>query len=194
MSNDRNRVLLILALVLAIARFIMIPWIDQQTERRDNLRVLTQRLNRSEGLLQSQAEILKDFAVLTEMKQKVQSRYPIVSTPEAYRIQAQQEVSTLAAEYGLSVTLFDFILEGEHPESNLRFVRAQVRVEGGLDAVARLHGEIEGRMKNASVRAMIVESVSFPVSGPGDARVRGSINADLYFSLAQEKIKTGGSP
>jgi hypothetical protein len=191
--NERYRVLLIVALALAAVRFVVVPWVDHQGERRDSLQVLTQRLDRSEGLVEARETILKQSTTLTAAAQAARTPYPVALNSDEFRLLAQQQLSMLAQESGIIVTVFDVLLEGEQKEANLQFVRVRLQLEGALNRMARFHGEIEGRLPYALLKSLRIDS-SYPIAGPGDPTVQGSLTADLYFAKPIAVAAAGVSP
>lgn len=193
MNEPRYRVLLVLALALAGLRFLVIPWLEHQGERRDALQVLTQRLDRSEGLVEARDTILKQSSTLTAAAQAARARYPVALNSDEFRLLAQQQFSMLAEGSGINITVFDVLLEGEQKEANLKFVRVRLQFEGALNRLARFHGEIEGRMPNALLQSLRVDA-SYPIAGPGDPTVQGSLTADVYYAPLGAVVASGGAP
>ncbi len=86
MNEPRYRVVLVLALALAGLRFLVVPWLEHQGERRDALQVLTQRLDRSEGLVEARDTILKQSSTLTAAAQAARARYPVALNSDEFRL------------------------------------------------------------------------------------------------------------
>ncbi len=193
MNEPRYRVLLALALALAGLRFLVVPWLEHQGERRDALQVLTQRLDRSEGLVEARDTILKQSSTLTAAAQAARTRYPVALNSDEFRLLAQQQFSALAQDSGIIITVFDVLLEGEQKEANLKFVRVRLQVEGALNRLARFHGEIEGRMPHALLQSLRIDS-SMPIAEPGDPTVQGSLTADLYYAPPEVLMPAGVAP
>lgn len=181
MSDPRARALLIVALVLAAVRFALMPWLEWQGEKREALQVLTQRLDRSEGLVRSRSAIERNATALFAESQKAKAVFPVVTSGEAFRLQSQQQLTALAQQFGVSVKVFDVLTEGDVDRLSLRFIRVRLQVEGAARFVARFHGEIEGRMQNAIVRSVRFESNVVPLVAPGEAIVQAALMADLYY-------------
>jgi hypothetical protein len=101
---------------------------------------------------------------------------------------AQQQITAIAAECGVSLTLFDVILEGNHSTSGLNFIRSRVQFQGPLNGVARFHGALEGNLQNILIQNLKIDS-AFPISEPGAALVRGSVTMDMYFETTEQPSK-----
>ena len=57
MTYSRNQVLLIVAAGLVVIRFVIVPWLNWQSEQRDALAVMTQRLDRAIGVIENREAI-----------------------------------------------------------------------------------------------------------------------------------------
>jgi uncharacterized membrane protein affecting hemolysin expression len=57
MDESRRNTLIAVALVLAVLQFLVVPWIASQSEARERLQVLTNRLVRSQAVLENKAAI-----------------------------------------------------------------------------------------------------------------------------------------
>ncbi len=181
MNPERLRLLLSGAAFLAIIRLILVPWFDYQSGQRDVLLLLTTRLERFESLLRSQDAIFKDNKRLLAALDEARSVYPLTLSADAYRLASQQQLSAIAQECGVIVTLFDVVLDGTSDTPTVKFLRVRVNVEGPLNRIAKFHAEIEGGLPSVAVRGMTIGSPAFPVSNGGDAQVQGSIVLDLHF-------------
>ncbi len=145
-------VLLGVALVLLGLRVIVVPWVRAQDEAHDRLAVLTQRLDRSVGVIENRAAIEATRSRLAALAPAEQARFPTPADPQSYRLQVQQQVNQIAASVGLKVSLFDWMVDGELPESGLSYGRVRIRFDGPLRDLVRVHGEFEGQLQNAVVR------------------------------------------
>jgi len=187
-SDSRLRSLFIVLLSLAFLRFLVIPWVESQSQRRDELIVLTDRLVRSEALIEAREVMLARSKRLSEILKNYSSKFPRVSSPDQYRLMAQQQVSAIAAESGVSLTLFDVILDGNNPNSGLNFIRSRIQFQGPLNGVARFHGALEGNLQNLLIQNFKIDS-AFPISEPGAALVTGSVTMDMYFETVEQPSK-----
>jgi hypothetical protein len=144
-------------------------------------------------LVEARETILKQSTTLTAAAQAARTPYPVALNSDEFRLLAQQQLSMLAQESGIIVTVFDVLLEGEQKEANLQFVRVRLQLEGALNRMARFHGEIEGRLPYALLKSLRIDS-SYPIAGPGDPTVQGSLTADLYFAKPIAVAAAGVSP
>ncbi len=184
MADARVQWLLGIAGALAVARFVVVPWIDAQNEQRQQLEVLTKRLDRSEGVAGNSAAILAARDALVKDSAATFGVFPDANDGDP-RLAAQRRVASLATQAGLKVTLFDWLLDGEVTEAGLAYSRANVRLEGPLDKMVLLHGELEGAMPFAAVREFRVRSNS-AAAGPGPDAALATLVLDLFFRPAAQ--------
>lgn len=182
MADTRAKWLLGVAALLAIARFVLVPWVEAQNAQREQLEVLTQRLDRSEGVVRNRDAILQARDGLVQESAAMFSVYPSAADEDP-RLAAQRSLNALATRAGLQVTLFDWLLEGEVSEAGLAYGRASVRLEGPLDKLILMHGELEGSMPSAAVRELQVR-LRGPAGGPTAAPASASLVIDIFYRPA----------
>lgn len=186
MAEGRNRWMLGLAIALAAIKFVILPWIDNQADRHQELQVLTQRLDRSIGVVQNRDAILKSYASLKSETDAARGRFPEVKSVEQFRLQAQTAIGQMITSRSLNTLFFDWVLEGAVRDANLKFVRTRFQAQGGLRQVAELQTELEGSFPNLIIReARLVTSV--PVKEVDEVGGNITIVADLYFREAGAK-------
>lgn len=180
MSNPRTRALLLVVAVLAGLRFVLVPWLDAQGQKREEVQVLTQRLDRSESLLANKALIKESDKSLGARLSAVRARFPIHSSAETFRLDMQPRIGEIASLNGMTINVFTWVLDGEVEKSELRFVRARVQLTGSMRALADFQGQLEGDLPNLLVREVAVAATSAGAM-PGDALGTLTLTADLYF-------------
>lgn len=166
MGDSRIRWLLGLAAVLVVLRFVVMPWTQGQDERRQQLEVLTQRLDRSAGVVEDKQEILAAQVKLRAATQASRAIFPEVSDKEAFRLDAQRTLSGIASRGGVRVVLFDWVMDGEAAQAGLAYGRVNANIQGPLDSLVAVHGQIEAEMPFAAVR-----EVKLDVGGGGASRL-----------------------
>lgn len=180
MDSERNRWLIGLALSLAAIKFILMPWADAQTESRQALQVLTQRLDRSVGVVQNRDAILNSHAALQASISAARGRFPEVESVEKFRLQTQTQIGQMMSSRALNTLLFDWILEGKVDEANLKFVRARFQAQGELRKIADLQAELEGGLPNLIIREVRLMT-SVPVKEVDGYGGNITFVADFYF-------------
>lgn len=180
MGDERNRWLMGLAMGLAAIKFILMPWAESQTEGRQALQVLTQRLDRSVGVVQNREAILKSHAALSQSIGAARDRFPEVESVEKFRLQTQTQVGQMMSSRALNTLLFDWILEGKVEEANLRFVRTRFQAQGELRAISDLQAEFEGSFPNLIIREVRLMT-SVPVKEVDEYGGNITFVADFYF-------------
>lgn len=192
MADARHRNLVMVALVLAAARFLVVPWVQAQGAERERLEALTRRLDRSQAVLHSGEDIRTVQQQLATEVDAILGRFPSAPDVDGFRLQAQRKINALAAASGIQVTLFDWVVDGEAPEAGLGYGRARFRVEGPLRDLIRMHGQLEGTMPNAAVREFRLQAQD-PVNGPSDLGASVIFAVDLYFRPAEPQ-QSGQEP
>ena len=178
--NDRRRMLLAIAATLAVARLVVVPWVEAQGAARERLQVLTQRLDRSAAVIGSREKVLAAREELRAATELALGPFPVADSVDAFRLDAQRQVAGIVESVGLQVSLFDWLLDGQVDKAGLRSGRIRLQVEGPVGDVARLHGELEGRLPFLAARDV---QVNFQGMGPDLSEVRASLTlvADLYY-------------
>ena len=123
MGDARVRMLLVLAAVLAALRFAVVPWMQQQAEQRQQLEVLTQRLDRSVAVVQNAEAMQAALGKVVEVTEAARAPFPLVDDRERFRLDAQRMLAGVAQRGGVSVTLFDWVVDGEAPQAGMAYGR-----------------------------------------------------------------------
>jgi hypothetical protein len=178
-ASSRYRTLLAVAAVLAALRFLVVPWIQAQSDARDRLQVLSKRLDRSVGVLQNEQAIRKAAAQLEAALQQARDRFPTSASLESFRLENQQRLGAVVSSGGSRVALFDWVMEGAVPGSGLAYSRMRFQVEGALRDIVRVHGDIEGSLPNLVLRELQI-SVASPAGSLGENTATMTVVADLY--------------
>jgi hypothetical protein len=173
--------LLGLALVLVALRFVVVPWAAAQVEGRQQLEVLTQRLDRSAGVVEDKAEILAAQGQLSKVSQATRGIFPEVDDKERFRLDAQRMLSGIAGRGDVKVTLFDWIVDGESAKAGLAYGRVNASLQGPLDSLVAVHGQVEGEMPFAAVREVKLETAGKGASGLADESATLLLVIDLYY-------------
>lgn len=181
----RYRQLLWLAVALASARFILFPWLGLQADWRDQLDVLTQRLDRSEALLANQAFIEQTLTRVRNEHQSLLIRFPVATDDESFKREAQQNISAIATELGLRVTYFDW-LESVDSVDNLGAQRVRLTAEGGMRSLALLQSELEARMPHLFIRGLSYD-LRAPIGGSWEFPSSATWTFDLHYRKSGAK-------
>lgn len=185
MGDARVRWLLGLALVLAVLRFVIVPWTQQQVERRQQLEVLTQRLDRSAGVVQSAKEILAAQSKVAAERELTLAPYPVATDKDRFRLEAQRRLAAIATRGGVAVTLFDWVVDGEAQEAGMAYGRVNASLDGPLRRLIAVHGAIEAEMPYAAVREVRMELGRNSVQGLTDDPAILALVIDLYYRPAE---------
>ena len=180
MADSRRRLLVGLVAVLAGLRFVVVPWIAAQNEQREGLEALTRRLDRSEGVVRNRSAIEATQKQLAARAEALRAQFPAAANPDEFRLAEQRRIGELARRLGVTVQVFDWILEGEDTAAGLKFGRARVNLEGPLPSLIRAHAALESGSPNGFVRDLRL-NLAAPADGPSTVRATASLVIDLYF-------------
>jgi hypothetical protein len=183
-GDARVRWLLGLALVLAALRFIVVPWTQSQVERRQQLEVLTRRLDRSAGVVANADAIRGALGKVTASTAIVRQRFPQVADKDNFRLEAQRMLAGIASRGGAKVVLFDWVVDGDAPQAGLAYGRVNARIEGPFDSLVSVHGQIEAEMPFAAVREVTLDFTQDGVSGLSSGTTMVALVMDLYYQPA----------
>ena len=183
---SRGQTLLAVAAVLGLIRFGYLPLLEWQDDWRESLVVLTNRLDRSVGVVANREAIIKSAADLESANAKLRARFPQSKDSDAFRLEAQKAVTDLFFSQGGTVSMFDWILDGQEPRSGLRYARARIQVQGGNRALARALARLEGSYPNTVLLDVLGNSQA-PAYAPTDGGTAMTLVADFYFHLDSDQ-------
>jgi hypothetical protein len=193
-ADARVRMLLIVALVLAGLRFAVVPWAQAQVEQRQQLEVLTKRLDRSEGVVANSKAILAAEGAVTKATRNARAVFPEISDKEHFRLEAQRQLAGIAGRGGVKVALFDWVLDGEAKEAGLAYGRVNASLEGPLDSLVSVHGQVEGEMPFAAIREVKVEIGRGGATGLSADGATMALVMDLYYRPAPAPAPAPAAP
>jgi hypothetical protein len=180
MGVDRRRALIGILLALAAVRFLILPWIESQGDARDRLEVLTNRLDRSLGVVLNREAIRSSRQELEKANAAERSKFPESKDVSNFQLEAQQRVTGIIQSRTLQVEAFDWILNEPPGPNGFGYIRCRLLVRGDQRALAFLLGELEGNSPNISVREATFNFES-PARGPVEAKTLMTLIADFYF-------------
>jgi hypothetical protein len=183
-GDARVRWLLGLALVLAALRFVVVPWTQSQVEQRQQLEVLTKRLDRSASVVANADAIRAAQGKVSAATAIVRKRFPQVADKDGFRLDAQRTLAGIASRGGAKVVLFDWVVDGDAPQAGLAYGRVNARIEGPFDSLVSVHGQIEAEMPFAAVREVTLDFTQDGVSGLSSGTTTVALVMDLYYQQA----------
>lgn len=196
--TDRRRVFLIrLALALAALRFAVYPWLEHQLERRDELSVLTDRLDRAQGVIENRNVIETTAKDLSKQSQLTAPRFAYAETADRFRLDTQRRVTEVIRSNGLGVSLFDWLIEGnseaaQYERDGFSFARMRVEFAGPLRQVATAQSDLEGSFPNLIVRRVALNFRDITTSIDVGV-VTASVIADVYYKIGSPSDKSQGA-
>lgn len=173
--NKRARLMLGLAAVLAIVRFVVVPWVGSQADVHDRLFAVTRQLDRAEAIVEAGSGLQTRRDALALTVAELAARAPVAKTGSEHRVQVQRELRAVAESAGLKLTIFEWVLDGESEATGLVFGRVRLQLDGPLRNVADAHVGIEAGFPNAFVRDLSV------VVRRGGQLSSATMELDLYY-------------
>lgn len=185
MGDNRRRVLIGVLLALVAVRFLIFPWIESQSDAREQLQVLTNRLDRSLGVVLNRDAIRSSMQNLEKANAIERSKFPESKDVSSFQLEAQQRVTGIIQSRSLQVEAFDWILSDPPGATGFGSIRCRVLVRGDQRALALLLGELEGNLHN-----MLVHEATFnfesPNRGPFESKTLMTLVADFHFRRRAE--------
>lgn len=176
--NSRVRILIGLAAALAIARFVLVPWLDAQADTHDRLYAVTRQLDRAEAIVAAGPDLHARRDSLAATVTELVARAPQVQSGSEHRVQVQRQLRTVVESAGLKVQLFEWVIDGESAPTGLAFGRVRMQLEGTLREVAEAHVTIEAGFPHVFVRSLAVNvrNRGNPLGAAG-----ATVELDLYY-------------
>ena len=154
--SSRVRILFGLAGALAIARFVLVPWLGVQADMHDRLYAVTRQLDRAEAVVAAGPDLQARRDSLAATVAELVARAPQAESGSEHRVQVQRELRSVVESAGLKVQVFEWVFDGESEPSGLAFGRVRMQLEGTLRDVAEAHVTIEAGFPNVFVRSLAV--------------------------------------
>jgi len=176
--NSRVRILFGLAGALAVARFVLVPWLGAQADLHDRLYAVTRQLDRAEAIVAAGPDLQARRDTLAESVAELAARAPQAESGSEHRVQVQRELRSAVEAAGLKVQLFEWVFDGESTPTGLAFGRVRMQFEGTLREVAEAHVAIEAGFPQVFVRSLAVN-----VRNRGNllGTAGATIELDLYY-------------
>lgn len=112
MSNNKQRQLLLLASILAVLQFWVVPALQQQTQQRVQLEQLSNQLARLQGTVNNAPKLHHASAQLPEFYTILTQRFATITEEQPanqVRLNMQQLLQQELTAFGLEVVLFEWL-------------------------------------------------------------------------------------
>lgn len=188
MNTERMRWLLMLLVVLAAARYFLIPFIERQTEAVDRLALVTNRLDRSFGVVQNKDAIIESQGLLQQKTKPLRERFPRFADLSAGQLSTQEAINARLSAAGMRLVTFDWVASGKVEGAGLSFSRFQLQTAGEVKLLATFLGGLETEMPHLIVRDIALQPQQGFLRGPGPGNlVQVTISADVYLALSKRE-------
>lgn len=177
---NRTRALMgVLSLLVAI-RFGVMPWLDWQSSQHESLDIAQRRLEKSDALQANATPLLASLKQYQGRFAELEKRVPREAGSDQIKLRMQQEISNVAIEYGVKVSLFEWLVEDEPEGAMLNRVRARVQLAGTGAGIAVFQSQLEARYANLVVR-QYQHSFANATATPGETPVSTVLVADILY-------------
>lgn len=176
--NERVRLLIGLAVTLAVLRFVVVPWVDAQAGAHEQLFAVTRQLDRAEAIVDAGSDLEVRRDALDAAVRQLAERAPLAEGGTQHRVQVQRELRALVESAGLELKSFEWVLDGEAETAGMSFGRVRLQLEGPLRNVADAHVGIEAGFPNVFIRDM---TVSMRRGGGLGSTANATLELDLYY-------------
>ena len=128
-SEQQKRSMLAVIGILVAARFAGVPLIEHQTEKRQQLNMVTQQLERATRLVEG-GSLDNSLTELQESRRQSEEEFLRFTNTGDFRLQAQQRIQQIVQQQNTQVNLFDWLTQREELDGYLRIHQARVILEG----------------------------------------------------------------
>ncbi len=175
--------MLAIVAVLALLRFVAVPWLDAQSTAHDRLFTVTRQLDRAEAVADAGTELVAQRNRLAETVEALADRAPRGVPLNEYRLTVQRQLAATADAQNLTLALFEWVLDDDIEGSDLAFGRVRVQLDGPMRRVAAAHVEIEAGMPNVFVRDV---RISISRGGQWTTAARATFELDVVYRPGDE--------
>ena len=182
--NERTRLLLGLVAVLALLRFVAVPWVQGQAGVHDQLYTITLQLDRAEAIAEAGSELEARRDSLNTVVETLAARAPMAEAGSEHRLQVQRNLRSIVESAGLKLSVFEWVLDGEDEIAGLSYGRVRLQFEGSLRKVADAHVGIEAGYPNIFVRDL--RMTMRRGNGGLGSTVSGTLELDVYYRPGDE--------
>jgi hypothetical protein len=149
-----KRTLLAICGALVALRFAVLPFVESQISTREELILLTKKLEKFELLLANKEKIANLSKELEKAELSVSILAPKVDSNNSYRLEFQQRVNAIAQQRGVVVSSFQWLMEAPVANGHLNLDRARIQLTGTMPATAYFHADLESAFQNVQIREL----------------------------------------
>jgi len=180
LNPERRRLLVGILFALLAVRFVILPWVQVQSDARERLEVLTNRLDRSVGVVQNRDAITLTLDQLKKTNAQERVKFPESKDTGSFQLEAQQRVTATIEQRSLRIEAFDWILDGVPDPSGIGYIRGRISVRGDQRSLGLLLGVLEGQFQSMVVREAFF-NFEYPSRGGSETRTTMTLVADFHF-------------
>lgn len=183
MSVGRTRLMLFAVFLLLAIKFLLIPWRDQQMDSIQSLQVLTQRVDRSVGVVQNKEKILETRDQLRRSNAPVAAQFPLFSGDEDAQLSFQSSMDATLQRHSLKLGLFDWVATNVDAGGPLRYSRFQTQTIGEIGVLARFLADVETDFSHVVIREASLQGQPLLRGATAGDQAELRLVADVYFRV-----------
>uniref|UniRef100_A0A486XXI6 General secretion pathway protein M n=1 Tax=Rheinheimera sp. BAL341 TaxID=1708203 RepID=A0A486XXI6_9GAMM len=122
--------LLLLAGILALIQFILVPVFDYQTGQVERLEMITGQLYRAERLLNTADQTAQDLEQLNEQLVQAKAQFSISTKGAPVKLTLQSQLQEALKGYDVEVQLFDWLTESALDDNQLHTYQLNLILQG----------------------------------------------------------------
>lgn len=149
--NSRNMVLLVVAALLMLLKFAIVPFYQQQSEQLDELQVLNKRLGKVLALQGTEEQLQQNLLQGKQALKQANAGIWQVDQAEQLDVAVQSRLQIWFEQQSVSVQLFSWVGEQTTPNPAFVVARAQLRLQAPQSQLAQSLLGLEAKNRFVSI-------------------------------------------
>ncbi len=150
----QNKSLIWLLVLLLVARFVLVPWLEWQDEQLIELQTLNKRLDRSEALLNAKELVSSQAAQAETAVDTLLKGIAVTPAVAEYKISFQQLLQQQLESLQVQLLLFEWNSDRSLEVFDLQRGRINLRIKGAYPNLLRAHAQLEQNFSGLQIREL----------------------------------------
>lgn len=180
MDSKNKKILLSLLALLLTIRFVVVPWLDWQDEQRTALYSLTQKLEKSKGIVLVKDQLTEGLAAAESSMEAFLTTFPQSEDSQTYRLALMQKFQAEFEPLQVNMDLFDWVTEEAVENTTLVRGTVSLTISGKPQQVALAQMLLEKNFQALVIRQLRSSGAS-QLSTESDIKLNLMIN--VFFRL-----------
>lgn len=177
-SPERKKQLLLVIAALVLVRFVAVPIMDAQQERRQGLAMVTQQLERAIRLVE-QPGANQSLAELQQQRAELESTFIAHGSTGEFRLAAQQRIESVLQANNVQVNLFDWLSNEAVIEDYLMRHQANLVIEGASLNLIQAQLSLLESIQGLSIKEYVYFQPRQTSRGPGAQNARMTLLVEM---------------